>query len=360
MISKTETHFFLGANSKNGFYSLYDEFTNIENGDFFWLIKGGPGCGKSSFMKHIAKKMTEEGFAVSYIHCSGDPDSLDGIYIPEKKVGYVDATSPHVCEAKIPAACDSYLNLGSLYKNSKLRDKNEELLELSKKYKRYYTYIYSLLSAAGKSDPSLIPSLITEQEKSQVIKRAISLASREFGRPSKSGLTEQKHRFISAISCKGRVRVLQSVSALCSRVYAIDDDLGLADVYLKTVAEEASLRNIGTVLCHDPLHPEKIEAILMPEISLALIAMKQGFEEYIQPSKNIRLDAVVEKSKIQENRSKIRTISKLRESLIDEAISQLAEAKVLHDEIEAVYNPYVDFDGLYTLADKHIKMILSK
>ncbi len=360
MISKNDTHFFLGANSKNGFFSLYEEFTNIENGDYFWIIKGGPGCGKSSFMKHIAKKMTEEGIKVSYIHCSGDPDSLDGIYIPEKKIGYVDGTSPHVCECKIPASADSYLNLGALYKASKLREKFDELLILNKKYKNKYKYIYALLNSAGSADPSLIPDLFVDEVKSQVLKRVNSFVSRELGRPSKNGFGEQKHRLISALSCKGRVRYFESVNELCTRIYSVDDDFGLADIYLKAIAEEAKIRNIGTIICHDPLHPERVEALIIPEISLALIATKQGFAEAEKVDRNIRLDALISKEKIQENRAKIRTITKLREALIDEAVLNLKEAKVMHDEIEEIYNPFVDFDALYAIADKHVKTILSK
>ena len=41
-----------------------------------------------------------------------------------------------------------------------------------------------------------------------------------------------------------------------------------------------------------------------------------------------------------------------------EALSALSEAKQLHDEIEAVYNPHVDFDGVYSLCDLHIKNML--
>ena len=36
------------------------------------------------------------------------------------------------------------------------------------------------------------------------------------------------------------------------------------------------------------------------------------------------------------------------------AYKALAEAKRLHDELEAVYNPHVDFDGVYALAKEHI------
>jgi len=36
------------------------------------------------------------------------------------------------------------------------------------------------------------------------------------------------------------------------------------------------------------------------------------------------------------------------------AYKALAEAKRLHDELETVYNPHVDFDGVYALAKEHI------
>ena len=73
--------YFLGANSCQGFYSLYKEFCSAE-GDFLHLIKAGPGGGKSGFMRKIAKAAEDRGLEVEYLICSGDPDSLDGIYIP--------------------------------------------------------------------------------------------------------------------------------------------------------------------------------------------------------------------------------------------------------------------------------------
>lgn len=94
MEANFSVHYFLGSNSHDGFYSLYDDFVNDENG-FFYVIKGGPGCGKSSFMKKIATNLQQKGYRAEYIHCSGDPDSLDGVYFPKLKTGFVDGTAPH-------------------------------------------------------------------------------------------------------------------------------------------------------------------------------------------------------------------------------------------------------------------------
>lgn len=90
-------NYFLGANSCAGFCSLYDGFCRGE-GDFLHLIKAGPGGGKSSFMRRIAAAAAERGYDTECVLCSGDPDSLDAVYIPELRLGFMDATAPHVCE----------------------------------------------------------------------------------------------------------------------------------------------------------------------------------------------------------------------------------------------------------------------
>ena len=46
-------------------------------------------------MKRIGQAMEERGETVEYLHCSGDPDSLDGIHIPRIHVSIVDGTAPH-------------------------------------------------------------------------------------------------------------------------------------------------------------------------------------------------------------------------------------------------------------------------
>ena len=38
----------------------------------------------------------KKGLEVEYILCSGDPDSLDGVYIPALRLGYADGTAPHL------------------------------------------------------------------------------------------------------------------------------------------------------------------------------------------------------------------------------------------------------------------------
>lgn len=80
------TRYFLGGNTASGFVSFYGQFCRGPE-DFLWVIKGGPGCGKSSFMKTIGKAAENAGLDVEYVLCSGDPDSVDGVYLPALHTG---------------------------------------------------------------------------------------------------------------------------------------------------------------------------------------------------------------------------------------------------------------------------------
>ncbi len=87
--------YFLGANGYGGFASLYEGFTSSPEISRLYILKGGPGCGKSSFMKRVAEAAEERGIAAEKVLCSGDPSSLDGVFFPALRLAYADGTAPH-------------------------------------------------------------------------------------------------------------------------------------------------------------------------------------------------------------------------------------------------------------------------
>ena len=95
MTALPHIQYFLGANAPTGFYSLYSELIQPETARAVYILKGGPGCGKSTLMRQIAARMEREGLDTEYILCSGDPDSLDALLLPQLGVALVDGTAPH-------------------------------------------------------------------------------------------------------------------------------------------------------------------------------------------------------------------------------------------------------------------------
>lgn len=351
--------FFLGANSRYGFYSLYEGFTRPEQGDFLWLIKGGPGCGKSSFMKRIGAAAEASGQPVEYIHCSGDPDSLDGVRLPALNVAYMDATAPHAMDAAYPAASSMYLDLGRFYDIAALRPKNPEIMDLNRRYKALYTSAYAQISAGAEIMPRNIPGLWGEEEKAKMRKKLSAFAAREF-KGAQKGSGKVSHRFLDAVSCKGRMFLWDSVEALCGRLCLLDNELGMAHFYLSALAEVAAAEGLDVIACHDCLDPKLISALLIPGAELALVASRPGLECPVEVYRHIRLDAMADRRTVAAQRPLMRKDTKLSRALLDAAVETLAEAKALHDELEAVYNPHVDFAGVYGEADRHISMLFDR
>lgn len=349
--------YFLGANSGDGFASLYDDFVRYEEGDFLWVIKGGPGCGKSSFMKKIGAAAENAGMAVEYIFCSGDPHSLDGVYLPEKRVGYVDGTAPHVIEVAYPAAAGLYLDLGRYYDMQSLRPRADELMRLNKKYKTLYAHAYTQLAAAAAVLPGQA-DFAGAADIRAVKRRAESAAAREFGKKTGSGTC--RSRYLSAVTCDGFVQFFETAETLCHRIYAVDNEFGLAPIFLERLAELAKEQGIDMIECYDTLHKNQLAAVLLPELSLGFAA-SGGYDEWQgEIKRHIRLDAMVDAARLKELKPRLKSAQKLRRQMLSGAVNTLAQAKALHDELESIYNPHVDFESLYGEAERHVKLTVDK
>ena len=139
---------FLGANSGQGFSTLYSTFP-AENRTL--IINGGPGSGKSSVLKKIAARALKENDFVEYCYCSSDADSLDAICIPEINLCAVDGTSPHLMEPRFAGAQDDIFYTGQFWDGKKLQKSFAEIQDLTQKIKECFARTYRYLGAAEKA-----------------------------------------------------------------------------------------------------------------------------------------------------------------------------------------------------------------
>ena len=153
-----ERSYFLGANTASGFVSLYSGFCRGE-GDYLHIIKGGPGTGKSGFMRALGREAARRGYDIELLRCSGDPASLDGLYIPALRIGWVDGTAPHVSEPGVFGADCDYKNLGCFCRTPLSPADAARAAALNEAYKERYARAYSLLAAGEKLEAALTPSL---------------------------------------------------------------------------------------------------------------------------------------------------------------------------------------------------------
>ena len=348
------TNFFVGANSGEGFQNLFPEMVDIEDTYDFMVLKGGPGVGKNTFMREIGRTMEEAGTAVEYLWCSGDPDSLDGVVIPELRCAIADGTSPHVIEPKYPAAVDRYVDLGRFYDLTAAKDGAEEIKTRTHAYKAAYVRAYHSLKAARQVELDAVASVKKTFDNERLIHRVKGIIAREL-RSNGNQRGRTTRRFLGSITHKGYIWRFDSVDVLCPRVYEFADTWELAGPALALLHKAAADRGWDTILCPAPEEPGRIEHLLIPGLGLAFVTSCPGMDYGKKPYRRVRLDAMTET----EGRTRLRFQTRMVALLREEAVDALKNAKQNHDALEAVYNPYVDFDGVRAQAALEAGRLLS-
>ena len=340
------SRFFLGANSPAGFYSLYDGLIDRRTTKAVYILKGGPGCGKSTLLRAVGKKAEEAGEDVEYVLCSGDPDSLDAVVLPRLGTALVDGTAPHVVEPSCPGAVDRYLNLGRHYDSAGLAPHAAAIRACMEENSACYRRCYRCLAAVGELERDVRELVLSPALTARLEKRARGILSREL---KKDGAEEGNvtRRFLSAVTCKGKLTLWDTVTENYARVYELQDSFGLAHQMLLPLAEAFPARGYDVILCPDPLCPDRAAHLLVPGLSLAFVRSARSAPYPARPYRRLHLDALVTGSEEWKPvKARVRFSGRVADSLTEEALRALRGAKDAHDRLESLYNPYVDFDGV--------------
>jgi len=351
--------YFLGANSPGGFYSLYPELISPRDARCIYLLKGGAGCGKSTLMNRVEHAARKAGLRTERILCSGDPDSLDGVLLPDFGVALADATAPHVLEPKFPGVVERYVNLGACYDCAALQGVREEIISCMSDYPTCYARAYRCLSAAAELTEDARTSLLTPQLRQRLSRRAAGILRRELKRKKTGEKGRVKQRFLSAITHKGSICLFDTAQLLCSRIFVLQDSYALGHDLLLELLTGAVEGGYDVVACPDPMAPERLQHLLIPEAGLGFVTQTSELPFPGQPAKTLHLDHLADTAAIRCGRSRLRFARKVAAALRDESVISLAQAKQMHDELEKLYNPHVDFDRVNRMADEIIAEILA-
>ncbi|MCI9156901.1 MAG: hypothetical protein HFF44_08200 [Lawsonibacter sp.] len=105
----------------------------------------------------------------------------------------------------------------------------------------------------------------------------------------------------------------------------------------------AAANGYDVVACPDPMAPDRLAHLLIPQLDLAFVSVSGTQDFPGKPYRRIRLDAAADGETMRRSRPRLRFAKKVSAALVEEAVDSLAQAKAMHDDLEAIYNPYVDF-----------------
>lgn len=337
--------FYYGANTPAGFYSLFDELYDARDGWRAYIIKGGPGTGKSSLMRAVAGQLKEKGIGAEKVPCSSDPYSLDAVVFPELKVCLVDGTAPHTMEPKFPGAVEKIVNLGECWNDGLLREHAQEIISLTLKNSMSHRKCVRFLAAAAslRGDVCRLTKNCVLTEK--VERYAARFASREFGPPN-GGIGRESRRFLSAVTPIGVDANPGTAVSLCDRIFVIQDEYGAASsLFLSQLRAYAIGNGLNVISCRCPMGPaDRTEHLIVPEKKLGIFTGNCYHPYRIEGAKVIHAGRFMDSQCLNGLRNRVSFSRKAQKELLDEAVAALKQAKATHDELEKYYIAAMDFD----------------
>ena len=351
-------HYFAAANTCKGFVSFFPEIFDPAALHKIYILKGGPGVGKSTLMKKAARLAKERGFDPVCYHCSSDPSSLDGVWIPETGKAILDGTAPHVVDPRFAGAREVIVNLGEAWNLAALEKEDERILALCTAKSGCYRTAYRLLAAAKNADDELKDlggACLDRQKMRAAIGR---LCGRHLRHCAGGGVT---HAVADAISCDGTVRFF-TPEKRAGTLYFVKDVKNTASIFFAELYDAARHMGASVQAGVLPLDPAQIAFVVFPEASVCISRYDDAFcrslDKAERPYKIINLGRFFDAEVFRACRGKYRFTEKCREALCAAAVEELAQAGALHAKLEEIYGAATDYKKVTRMSDKVIAEVL--
>jgi len=348
MTTPTIKKMFPGAITAKGFYSFYQYIVKNASANIY-IIKGGPGVGKSTFMKKIAEEMVANGYDVELHCCSSDNHSLDAIVIPQLGIAVLDGTSPHIVDPQYPGAVDEIINFGDFWDKAYIKKAKAEIMECSHRNRRCYQFAYLCLQEALTALKEWEFYVAEHQDWNKVNQLYLEVEADLFcKRLNKLG--KERHLFAWGHTPQGKVHHIDSLVTNLKRLYTLDGQPGTGkSTFLANIARRAIIMGYDVEYYHNPLDPEKLDLIILPEPRIGLVNVSEPYN-YTPPAAlsviSLNLNRFVNHGALSASQENIINCHRRVNEHIARAIDHLSKAKAEHDRLEQFYIPAMDFQAI--------------
>lgn len=353
-------NYFADGNTGRGFYQLFA--SNLKGLERLFILKGGPGTGKSTLMKKLAAEWGKKGYDLEIIHCSSDNGSIDGIIIPQLKFGIVDGTAPHIIEPAAPGVIEEYVNLGIAWDSQRLMENKKEILALHNEVSRAFQLAYDTFAKGLQEHDELEEIYFKEMDFEKANLLTNELIEQIFQNQTASKTADIRHRFLGAATPKGAVDFIPNITEGLDKRYFLKGRAGTGkSTLLKKIAAAAEERGYDTEVYHCGFDPKSIDMIVVRELSFAIFDSTDPHEYFPDREGDEIVDlylAAVTPGTDEKYSIEITEAHKRYKNKMKEGTECLAKAKALHDELEKYYVEAMDFTIIDQIYDDLTKEIL--
>lgn len=341
MIDQTQIQYFLGAYTPQGYHSLYSELLPPHKAKSIYLLKGGLPQATDSLLRQLDSEAQARNYPTEQILSTANPNTLDALVIPSLQTAILDATAPHSLEPTNTGLIEHFINLDPCYNTQALQSIRDPLLTASQKYREANARILPCLTTAGELRETILNVVTTEKLTEKLTKRAKGILNREI-KPKKSSpeIGTITQRFLSATTSQGRLSLHPTATLQATKIFQLWDSYHIAHALLLPLMTGAVNRGYHVTACLSPANPQRLEHLIIPELSLAFLTASPAQPIQTETDRKIRLETMIDSGLLKQNRARLRTYRKMYQALLDEVILILADNNSLQENLQALYQPH--------------------
>ncbi|MDQ1914402.1 PRK06851 family protein [Paenibacillus sp. GD4] len=339
-------NYYAGGNTARGFANLFG--SSLQGLERVYILKGGPGSGKSTLIRTIGNELAEQGYDIRFIHCASDNRSLDGVIVPKLGLGIVDGTAPHVIEPEVPGAVEQYVDLGQAWDVAQLSERKADIIELNRSIKAAYEAAYATYKEALRIHDEWEAIYIGCMDFDAANEVTEEYTGRLFGSvPSTGKAAVVSHRFLGAATPEGAVDFVPNLTEDVAKRYFIKGRPGSGkSTMLKKLAAIAEERGLDVEIYHCGFDPNSLDMIIVRELGVAMFDSTAPHEYFPERESDEIVDMYsrcITPGTDEKYAAEIADIQARYAAKMKEGTAHLAHAKSLRDQLEAIYVKATDF-----------------
>lgn len=124
-------HYFIEGLTARGYISLLPIL--MPDWQRLYMIGGGIGTGKSTFIKLIGLELLDRGYEVDFFRSALDPDALSGFVVPKVGLGMLNQMEIRPIGWRAPGVIETGIDLSPCMDERKISAQKKEIVELAQR-----------------------------------------------------------------------------------------------------------------------------------------------------------------------------------------------------------------------------------
>ncbi|MGO4886486.1 PRK06851 family protein [Anaerobacillus sp. MEB173] len=355
-------YYYAGGNTSIGYYSLFNEI--VKDLSHVYILKGGPGTGKSTFIKKIGEVLADKGYSLEYFSNPTDPKSYDGVIIPKLNIGVFSGSAPQNLEPAYPGVIGKVIDLQQYCNGEKLNIHHDEIIkytnEMQEQVELAYKKFADGVSVHNKKEEIYLSSM--DFKKADAVTEKLIKTIFESGF-SKGEQQKSRYLFFGAATPEGALNYIENITSDVAKRYIIKGRSGSGkSTVMRKIGAEAQRLGYSVDYFQCGLDPTSLDMVIIQPLNVAVL---DGTAPHvIDPSRET--DEVVDMFELCMNpqvevdyANKLEELTKTYKGIMKEGTWHLQVANRLLHVLEEYYRKAMDFEQVDKKREEIVKEILS-